>query len=178
MYMYCLFCETVKVRFVAAAVTALYGCRAISPKQVQHTWEKGRMTDRIRDLLPGYLFVYSEEPIEISAAKYLPSVLRVLRTNEQRYELSGSDEAFAGMLLKKEGILGKTPVYEENNRIHLKDGIFAGMDAKILKVDRRAGRMQIEIPFTGRLVKTWIEYEIESNENESNEVTLTQRKRK
>ena len=35
----------------------------------------------------------------------------------------------------------------------------------ILKVDRRASRMQIEIPFARRIVKTWVEYEIISPED-------------
>ena len=157
---YCLFCETEKCEFVAHTVKQVFECEAISPKQIQHTWQKGAMVDRIRDLLPGYLFLYSEEPLNLYRCRYLPGVLRCLRTYDNSYELGGSDDAFAKMLLEKEGIIGKTEVYQEGDRIHLTEGAFSGLKAKILKVDHRAGRMQIEIPFARRLVKTWVEYEI------------------
>ena len=160
MYTYCLFCETAKCSIIAMEAKAFYQCTAISPKQIQHTWQKGAMVDRIRDFLPGYLFLYSEEPLNLYRCRYLPGVLRCLRTYDNSYELGGSDDAFAKMLLEKEGIIGKTEVYQEGDRIHLTEGAFSGLKAKILKVDHRAGRMQIEIPFARRLVKTWVEYEI------------------
>ena len=39
-------------------------------------------------------------------------------------------------------------------------GVFEGVETKILKVNRRNMRMQIEIPFAGRPVRTWVEYEV------------------
>ena len=64
MYCYCLFCETGKCDYVARAAMQAFPCRAISPKQIQHTWSKGNMIDREQDLLPGYIFLYTEEPWE------------------------------------------------------------------------------------------------------------------
>ena len=61
MYVYCLFCETVKCRGIAEAITDRFHCRAISPKQIQHTRSKGRQMDIEHDLLPGYVFVYDPE---------------------------------------------------------------------------------------------------------------------
>ena len=173
MYAYCLFCETGKCRFIVREVMGLLACTAISPKQVQHTWSKGRMVDRIRDFLPGYVFVYSEEKLEISQVRYIPSVLRCLKSSDLCYELAGADEAFARMLLDQGGMIGKTPVYEEDQQIRLTEGAFAGVNARILKVDHRAQRMQIEIPFARRLVKTWIEYEIVSGNQKTEAVTET-----
>ena len=164
MYTYSLFCETVKCRFVALEAMAKFDCMAISPKQVQHTWKDGKMIDRVRDLLPGYLFLYSEDKLELSYCYSMAGVIRLLRTNNEAYELSGGDEAFAKMIYRRQGVLGKTPVYEEDQRIRLTEGAFAGLSAKILRVDHRARRMQIELPFAGRLVKTWVEYEITTPE--------------
>ena len=160
MYTYCLFCETAKCRYVAHEVTDRLGCLVISPRQIQHTWQNGKMADRSRDLLPGYLFLYCEEPTDISQCRYIPGVLRCLKTSEQDYMLTGSDEAFALMILRMNGVIGKTTVYEEDARIRLTEGAFTGLDAVIRKVDHRARRMQIEIPFARTLVKTWVEYEI------------------
>ena len=47
----------------------------------------------------------------------MDSVLRCLRDSAGRYELTGNDEEFALMLLEKNGIIGKTMVYQEGDRI-------------------------------------------------------------
>ena len=53
-------------------------------------------------------------------------------------------------------------MYEVNQIIRVCEGVYKGVQAQVLKVDRRNMRMQIELPFAGRSVKTWVEYEIVS----------------
>jgi len=81
MYAYCLFCETEKCDFVAHAVKQVYNCEAISPKQIQHTWDKGQYVNREHKLLPGYVFLYSEEPLDQpqDIRRNLDRVIRGLR---------------------------------------------------------------------------------------------------
>ena len=161
MYTYCLFCETEKCAAVAGDVARRFSCRAISPRQVQHTWSRGSMVDREHDLLPGYVFVYLDHsPADIRALRAVPGVIRCLSTTDGQFELSGGDERFALMLLEKGGVIGKTQVYEEGQRIRICDGAYRGLETKILRVDRRNHRMQIEIPFASRAVRTWVEYEL------------------
>ena len=173
MYTYCLFCETVKCGLIAQQAGQLFECCAISPKQVQHTWDKGKRIDRVNDLLPGYVFLYSEEErIDIARLRALDGYIRCLKGSEEGFELTGSDEQFAMMLLHQGGVIGKTKVYKEGQRIHVCKGAFEGVKAEILKVDHRNGRMQITIPFAKRSVQTWVEYEIvESDEPEDGEKT-------
>lgn len=165
MHIYCLFCETGKCASVASAVTQLVPCRAISPKQVQHTWSKGRMVDVVHDLLPGYVLVYVEgEPMDVSVLSSVEGFIRCLSVADgekgRRYELGGSDEQFALMLLSQDGIIGKTKVYQEGQMIRIVQGAYRGVETRILKVQRRNMRMQIEIPFAGRFIRTWVEYEV------------------
>ena len=161
MYIYCLFCETAKCRYVAQIVSDLYHCRTICPRQVQHTWAKNGYTkDAVQDLLPGYVFVYSREQLQGVSLRSVRGVIRCLCNSSREYELSGSDEAFALMLLEKDGVIGKTRVFEEGQKIRICEGAFAGTGAEILKVERRLSRMLIQIPFAQQLVKTWVEYEI------------------
>ena len=161
MFTYCLFCETGKCGYVASIVAEQFSCRAISPKQVQHTWSKGKMVDIVHDLLPGYVFVYLEEKLkDISSLRAIQGVIRCLSSQDRQYELAGTDEQFALMLLQKDGVIGKTKVYEEGQMIRICQGAFEGVETQILKVNRRNMRMQIEIPFAGRPVRTWVEYEI------------------
>ena len=161
MLTYCLFCETVKCENVVTAAVRKLGCRAISPKQVQHIWRRGKPEDIVHDLLPGYVFLYFEDgTLDISAACSIQGVIRCLRDGDRQYELTGSDEQFALMLLSKDGVIGKTEVYEEGQMIRIRQGAFEGVTTKILKVDRQKNRMQIEIPFAHTMVRTWVEYEI------------------
>ncbi len=161
MYCYCLFCETGKCDYVARAVMQAFPCCAISPKQIQHTWSKGAPEDRIHDLLPGYVFIYSEEEILSPwKLKKVDRIIRCLRDTSFDYELKGPDEEFARMIYRKDGVIGKTQVTETDGRFTIVDETFQNLQAKILKVDRRYKRMKIEILFANNKVQTWVEYEI------------------
>lgn len=164
MFTYCLFCETVKCGFVAADAERTLNCRAIKPIQVQHTWRKengvGGYVDIEHDLLPGYVFLYAEEKLEIRNIKALQGVIRVLETETGVYELTGADELFAAMLYHKDGVVGKTKVYQEGERIRIADKAYKGLETVILKVNKKNMRMLIEIPFAKTPVKTWVEYEM------------------
>ena len=170
MYTYCLFCETGKSKYVAGEATVLFGCKVIIPKQIQHTWSKGQMINRIRELLPGYVFLYSEELIHPSWTFRIPGVIRFLRTTDQKYELTEADEAFALFLLQADGVIGKTKVVRgEDGRLEISGESFKGAKVTILKVDHRAQRMQIEIWFAAQRIRTWIEYEEVFTESEIQE---------
>ena len=104
--------------------------------------------------------IFEEEKPEIAAFRRMNGVIRCLSDTEKRYELAGDDEAFALALLKKDGVIGRTQVYQEGDRIRIAEGAFEGLESRILKVDRRHTRMQIEIPFNRQMIKTWVEYEI------------------
>lgn len=162
MYTYCLFCETGKCDYVVRIAMQVYDCRAISPKQIQHTWDKGQYIDREHDLLPGYVFLYAEEPIlqPQDIRRNLDRIIRSLRTTDYEYQLHGADEQFAMMLYRKNGIVGKTEVTEENGRFTVCDETFKDIPVEIQKVDRRNERMKIEMEVAGRKVQTWVQYNI------------------
>ena len=180
MVIYCLFCEPGKGEYVRRAATALFDCRAIYPKQIQHRrkdaekspnkrngeYEEYRNVER--DLLPGYVFLYFEkDPPTIWRLNRMDDVIRCLSNSAGNFELTDNDEEFALMLLEKNGIIGKTMVYQEGDHLTICKGAFKNVPATILKVDRRNNLMQVEILFARQPVKTWLEYEIvDSNEME------------
>ena len=161
MYCYCLFCETGKCDYVARAAMQAFPCRAISPKQIQHTWSKGASEDRVHDLLPGYVFLYFEdESVYPWELRKVDRIIRCLRNTSYDYQLQGPDEEFARMLYRKDGVIGRTEVTETDGRFEIADETFRSLQAQILKVDRRNKRMKIEILFANNRVQTWVEYEI------------------
>ena len=117
--------------------------------------------DRIHDLLPGYVFLYFEDPVTFPwQLRKVDRIIRCLRDTNLDYELHGSDQEFAEMLYKKDGVIGRTEVTETNGRFTIADETFRNLHAEILKVDRRNKRMKIEILFANNKVQTWVEYEI------------------
>ena len=169
MYTYCVFCETQKCKMIAIQAEQMFGCRAISPKQEQLKWVKHEAVRETHDLLPGYIFLYAEEAIEQPRMlRRIPGVIRCLSDQEHQYILQGSDETFALMLLKKNGVIGKTRVYQEGDRIRICEGAYAGLETMILKVNRRNMRMLIRIPFGGMQVETWVEYEMVKDADKEN----------
>ncbi len=160
MYTYCVFCETVRCDYVARTAEQTLHCKSVSPKQVQHTWFQGKMVDVLHDLFPGYVFMYTDEPMDILRIQKIHGVIRCLSSSEGMYELTGADRQFALMLFQHQGIIGKTKVYEEGQFIRICQGAFEGVETRILKVNRHKQRMLIEIPFANMPVKTWVEFEI------------------
>ena len=135
-------------------------CRVIYPQQLFHIRINGKVTDTYRALLPGYLFLYTEDDqIDLSAV-HLDGIIRVLPGSDNSAALLGNDHQFAIMLLKNGGVISKTRVYREGQQIRIVKGAFSGVSADILKVDRRSLRMQIALTFANQAVKTWVEYEI------------------
>ena len=120
------------------------------------------MIDREHDLLPGYVFLYSEEPIDQpqDVRRSLDRVIRGLRGTDLDYRLHGGDEQFAEMILSKDGIIGKTQVTETDGRFDIADEAFKAVHTEIQKVDRRNKRMKIEMQISSHKVQTWVEYEI------------------
>ena len=161
MFTYCLFCETQQCPAIAGRISDTFPCRAIYPQMEQLKWVKRQPVRERHLLLPGYIFLYAEEELEHPEdLNRINGVLRRLGTKEDRWILRDEDEAFAMMLLEKDGVIGKTPVWQEGSMIHIRDGAYKGLSTRILRVDRRNKRMQIEIPFANRQVTTWVEYEI------------------
>ena len=112
---------------------------------------------------PTYAPLYFEDEDDkptITELWRMHGVIRCLSDSDRNYELKGNDEAFALTLLKSDGVIGKTQVYREGDRIRICDGAFEGLETRIVKVDHRGSRMMIEIPFAKQLVRTWVEYEI------------------
>ena len=164
MYIYCLFCESNKCETVVRAMREQLNCQALYPKQLQHTRINGRPADIERALMPGYVFLYADsEPLTTDMLRK-DGVLKILRDSENNYLVREDGLKFAQMLLKKNGIIGTTPVYQAGQKIRLAQGVFNGLDAEILKVDHRNARMKLQLHFADNTIKTWVGYEIMGTE--------------
>lgn len=162
MYYYCLFCMQRRVPVIR---TILYNylptARIISPQWVQLKWVKGVSFEEEHPLFPGYLFLYTEEPIaNFRSIMTIDGVVRFLGVRDDGFQLCHDDLQFAKMLLECDGRVGNFKVYQVGDRIHLAKGVLAGFDGKIVKVDRNRRRLQVEFTFDNVIRKITVGYEM------------------
>ena len=161
MYSYCLFCLTNKCDALAGELASHLSCTAIYPKQICHRRINGKVSEVSSAIFPGYLFLYSEgSPLEPSRMMR-DGVIRILTNSDSSLALRGTDEAFAMMIFRQNGIFGRAEVSKVGSEIRLREGAFAGLPARILRVDRRYTRMQVEVMLVDKPVKVWMEYQCE-----------------
>ena len=164
MVCYCIFCVTQKTSQILEELSSgniIPGLTVLQPKIVQRKWIRKNATEEIHDYLPGYLFLYSETPLE----SFLPilrldGVIRRLGSQEDDYQLQGSDLTFARALYRAEGIIGTAKAYKEGDRVKLAGGILSDADGQIIKLDRHRGRAQIEFRFDETTRRVWVGYDL------------------
>ena len=158
---YCLFCTTAKRDEVAQKLRRKYGWHILCPKLIQRKWVRGTALEMLREYLPGYLFIYTDAPIENPLAlRREDFVIRCLGAPDCGYVLQGGDLAFAEMLYNNNGTIGILKAYQEGDRVKLVQGALGSIEGEIIRLDRRKGRAQIQYQFDGAVYKTWVGFDL------------------
>lgn len=153
-YAYCLFCQTQRCRPIAEYISRNYGYQCISPLIIQRKWIKGMMTEKMHEWLPGYLFLYTEEPI--LPRFNIDGIIRCLGNRE----LDGTDLSFAEMIFRHHGVMGTVSLIHEGDRCRISDPAWNEASGKVIKLDRGRQRCCIEYEFDGCKRTVWVGYEI------------------
>ena len=154
MHAYCLFCETQKCDTIALIIQNTYGIRCISPKIIQRKWVKGQCLEECHQWLPGYVFLYSEEPI-IPNFK-INGIIRWLECSE----LTGRDHLFADTLYRQNGVMGTVRLADVGDRCEVDDPVWKDLQGTLIKVDRSRKRCCIEFEFAKVKRSVWVGYEL------------------
>ena len=154
MHSYCFFCETQKCSTIASLIERTLGYRCISPDIIQRKWVKGVCEEKRHSWLPGYIFLYTEEPLN-ERIKY-PGIIRLLEDGE----LQGQDLAFANMLYDRNGVMGAIELTEVGQYCSVNDPLWQKMEGKVIKIDRGRKRCCIEFIFDQVKRTVWLGYEL------------------
>ena len=147
MYVYCLFCRTQRCSRIARLIEIRGADRAFSPK----------ILSRERDLLPGYVFVFSEERLDgYGIFAGIDGVIRRVGRTETGYELEGADREFALGLLEKDGSVGAMKMVRIGETVRLEDSLFDGSEGVVTKIDYRKERARIDFKFEGNDGHAWV----------------------
>lgn len=161
MYSYCLFVETGKERILASGLEdILPDSTVLVPSYTYHLYTgSGQWTDQKRSLFPGYLFLYLNAPLEVNKVwEARPLGIHRFLKGPNGYELEGSDKAFAELVWACQGELGATPVVSNGTLFAFKDPLLGKAEARIVKVDKRQGNMQVEFRLDGKTSRAWMKY--------------------
>jgi transcription antitermination factor NusG len=162
MYAYCLFCETQRCKIIAYLLER-YGIakRAFSPQIIKRARVRGKNVDKPYDLLPGYVFLFSETPLEDFTPFYgIMGILRRVGDPEKRFVLSAGDLDFAQNLLRKDGTVGQMTVFKVGDEVRLDDPLFNGVAGKITRIDYRKQRARVDYHFAGMECFTWVAVDV------------------
>ena len=154
MSVYCLFCETQKCTTIAKLIEQCWGIPCISPLIIQRKWVKGIVQEKFHSMLPGYIFLYPEMPLEKNIR--IPGIIRTLGNGE----LQDKDLAFANMLKEQNGIIGTIHLVEKGSRCIVDDPLWQKMEGRVIKVDRGRKRCCVEFAFDSVWRTVWLGYDI------------------
>ena len=159
MYAYCLFCRTQRCSRIAQLLEIREnGVRkAFSPKILSRQRKQGLNIDRERDLLPGYVFLFSDERlIDYETFAGIDGVIRRVGRTESGYELEGTDREFALSLLGSGGKVGALKMINVGETVQLENSLFDGSEGVVTKIDYRKERARVDFRFDGNDCHSWI----------------------
>ena len=160
MYAYCLFCVTQRCAVIAKLMEIRGVYRAFSPRIIRKQRVKGENIERSFDLLPGYVFIYSEERLtDYRLFSGIDGIIRRVGQQDEGYELKGEDLDFAEKLLEKDGLVGSVRICRIGDHVTLEDPLFNGCQGRVVRIDYRKERAKVEFVFDKNSCSTWISLE-------------------
>ena len=157
MYVYCLFCLTQRCKVIAKLMEIRGVDRAFSPQIIRKQRKKGENIEKRFDLLPGYVFIYSEERLTDYSLFYgIDGVVRRVGRRDDGYELEGPDLDFAMKLLEKDGLVGAMKVCRVGDEVTLEDSLFSECEGRVAEIDFRKERAKVAFVFENTKREIWV----------------------
>lgn len=158
MYAYCLYCQTYRCRVIAQLLEMRDAVsRSFSPQIVKRQRKKGVNIDQEYDLLPGYVFVFSEEALDrFDAFRGIDGIIRRVGSEETQWRLTDADLEFAMNLYQKDGKVGQLVLFKEGDAVRIADPLFNGCEGRVTQIDLRKQRARVDYKFANMDCFTWI----------------------
>ena len=130
--------------------------KALQDADVEFFWPRrkltirraGRKLETLAPLFAGYLFIATDELTDriFRTLKGLPGFYRFLESNDRVRPLAGNDRELVAHFIRFGEVIGKSVVtFDENARIQVVSGPLAGMEGRVVHVDRRKGRAKVRL---------------------------------
>ena len=157
-YVRCLFCMTGKEESVAVRINEIGLGNAFHPRKIKPFFKNGKWEDRTISLLPGYVFVISEEPTPLNQFRRMQGVIRPMTYGPDDADgyLFGQDRALALWLIQENGVVGNVDVIREGGAVRIVGGLMKNFHGRILRLDRRKRLANVELEVVGSIHSIWL----------------------
>ncbi len=149
---YCVFCKTGSENTIAQNINSVAqeGVTAVAPARVLHEKRRGVWVQRKLILLPGYIFIYSENERNIELKPRFLNIYGILKYETGMRELNGSDYEYSMWVYRHNGSIEMSTVIKEGSRIKVIDGPLLDCLGTIVKLDKHKRKVWIEFDFDGQ----------------------------
>ena len=144
---------------IAQKIPHFFPCKAMVPFQIKRKWTSGQFTEATYPLMPGYIFLFSNEQMNPAVVHRLSGIQKVLQYGDKVYALAGDDERLARWLARYDGVIGLSQAILMDGRIQGVQGPMKDEICKVTKVDNRRRRAKIELQFQEMLFSMWLDFD-------------------
>ncbi len=157
----CLMVETGRESVVRQLLAVRRLGKGVYPQRVRIRRIRGVWRRDLTRLLPGYIFVYTDEEVPIWKYQYMEHVLKVLRYDrEPDGYLRGPDLEFARTVSDLDGKLDILNAVDEDGMIRITDILMNTLHAEILKVDKRKRLIKLKADLLGQERILYMNYQL------------------
>jgi len=148
-----------RVRSIAEKIPHFFPCKTMIPLLIRRKWVDGGYKEATIPLMPGYVFLFSNDEMDPTVIHRLSGIQRVLNYGDKAYALTGYDEQVARWLARHDGTIGLSKAIQVNGRIQAVEGPLKDDICKIVKVDKHKRYAQVELQFHGATFNVWLHFD-------------------
>lgn len=124
----------------------------VIPKRCIRERKNGTWYKRIRPLFPGYILIRGKVTTEdYYILKTVSGILRILKGVNGLYRIDPEEIKVICRLMSDGELIGTSTAFQQGDSIVITEGPLFGLEGLIQSVDRRKGRVRVNISFLGDL---------------------------
>lgn len=128
-------------------------------QRVKHKQTNGVRSYETDVLLPGYPIFISPPDFSPNQLYTLRNVRRLLRYENDQWQLQGEDLVFAQWVDRLNGEIGLSHAVQEGTAVRIVSGPLKEYEGKILKIDKHRRNCLVTLGFDRQLLKTWLAFD-------------------
>ena len=126
------------------------GLRFIIPKRKLMERKTGKWEEKVSTIFPGYILVSGY----IGVKEYylfvgVPGLLRVLKDNDEPFEIPEEDIAVIKKLICSGETIEQSSIFEKSGKVTVVDGPLLGLEGLIESINKRKSRVKVRLNFAG-----------------------------
>ncbi|MGB4388949.1 MAG: antiterminator LoaP [Caldicoprobacterales bacterium] len=125
--------------------------RILIPKRKLQERRQGKVYERIRLLLPGYVLIRADMGVDLYyELKRVPGLIKILGDEKEPVEVLEDEMAILLALTDSSDLIGFSQLYKQGDNIRVHDGPLKGLEGIIESYNHRKKRVRIRLDVMGQ----------------------------